>query len=183
VAARSLFNVARSFGGQLRKERARLIAQQAVEIAEREVVLAFPKADRTRRRATADSRQSSPAIVKSKVIIASPYLGTVAVFALPDSLPVFSTSCSSPASGGQPRSYLAQKSGRRCKDSFARAAPQPVARRIRTRTAVAVKLDNPKLSSVAECGEDPADSVRASQRSSKLHDTPVRNAELTPNRA
>jgi hypothetical protein len=42
---------------QLPQERVTLIAQESVEIAKREVVLAFPKAHRTRRKATADSRQ------------------------------------------------------------------------------------------------------------------------------
>jgi hypothetical protein len=55
--SRSLFNIARIFGGKLPKERASLIAEQSVEIAKREVVLAFPKTHRSRRRATADSRQ------------------------------------------------------------------------------------------------------------------------------
>jgi hypothetical protein len=56
--SRSLFNIARMFGGKLPQERVSLIARQPVEIAKHEVVLAFPKPHRTRRRATADSRQS-----------------------------------------------------------------------------------------------------------------------------
>jgi hypothetical protein len=56
--SRSLFNIARMFGGKLPQERASLIARQSVEIAKHEVVLAFPKPHRTRRRVTADSRQS-----------------------------------------------------------------------------------------------------------------------------
>lgn len=52
----SLFNIARIFGGKLPKERASLIAEPSLELAKREVVLAFPKRHRTRRRATADSR-------------------------------------------------------------------------------------------------------------------------------
>jgi hypothetical protein len=56
--SRSLFNIARMFGGKLPLERASSIARQSVEIAKHEVVLAFPKPHRTRRRATADSRQS-----------------------------------------------------------------------------------------------------------------------------
>lgn len=54
--SRSLLNIARVFGGQLPKERASLIARQ--EIATREVVLAFSKAHRTRRKAAVDLRQS-----------------------------------------------------------------------------------------------------------------------------
>jgi hypothetical protein len=46
------------FGGKLPQERASLIARQSVEIAKHEVVLAFPKPHGTRRRVTADSRQS-----------------------------------------------------------------------------------------------------------------------------
>jgi hypothetical protein len=39
----SLFNIARIFGGKLPKERASLIAEPSLELAKREVVLAFPK--------------------------------------------------------------------------------------------------------------------------------------------
>jgi hypothetical protein len=53
-----LFNIAKMFGGKLPQERAVLIAQESVGIAKREVVLGFPKAHRTRKRATADLRQS-----------------------------------------------------------------------------------------------------------------------------
>ncbi len=56
--SRSLFNIARVFGGELPKERASLLAEESVEIAKREVVLAFLKVHRARRRATIDSRQS-----------------------------------------------------------------------------------------------------------------------------
>lgn len=54
--SRSLFNIARVFGGKLPKERASLLVQESVEIAKREVVLAFPKVHRARRRVTTDSR-------------------------------------------------------------------------------------------------------------------------------
>lgn len=57
--SRSLFNIARVFGGKLPKERASLLVQESVEIAKREVVLAFPKVHRARRRVTADSRQTN----------------------------------------------------------------------------------------------------------------------------
>jgi hypothetical protein len=57
--SRSLLNIARIFGGKLPKERATLIDQERVEIAKREVVLAFPKAYRSRIRATADSWRST----------------------------------------------------------------------------------------------------------------------------
>lgn len=56
--SRSLFNIARVFGGELPKERASLLAEESVEIAKREVVLAFLKVHRARRRAPIDSRQS-----------------------------------------------------------------------------------------------------------------------------
>lgn len=54
----SLFNVARVFGGNLPKKRARLVARQSVEATPRDVVLVFPKPHRVRRRATG-SRQLS----------------------------------------------------------------------------------------------------------------------------
>jgi hypothetical protein len=55
--SRSLFNIARIFGGKLPKQRASLIAQGAVEITSREVVFTFAKPHRLRRRATVGSRQ------------------------------------------------------------------------------------------------------------------------------
>jgi hypothetical protein len=55
--SRSLFNIARMFGGNLPKKRASLIAEEAAEIASPAVLLAFPKPHRPRRRATAGSRQ------------------------------------------------------------------------------------------------------------------------------
>jgi hypothetical protein len=48
--SRSLFNVARFFGGNLPRKRAELIAQHPIE-APREIVFSFPKPQRTRRRA------------------------------------------------------------------------------------------------------------------------------------
>jgi len=51
----SLFNIARMFGGNLPKERASLLTQEAAEIATPAVVLTFPKPHRPRRRATAGS--------------------------------------------------------------------------------------------------------------------------------
>ena len=53
---RSLFNIAGMFGGNLRKERARLITREVAEVTPA-VVLAFPKPHRPRRRATVGSRQ------------------------------------------------------------------------------------------------------------------------------
>jgi hypothetical protein len=53
--SRSLFNIARIFGGKLPQKRANLIAQD--EVRSREVVLTFPKPHRLRRRASAGSRQ------------------------------------------------------------------------------------------------------------------------------
>ncbi len=55
--SRSLFNIARLFGGNLPKERASLIAEEAVEIASPAVLLTFPKPHRPRRRAAVGSRQ------------------------------------------------------------------------------------------------------------------------------
>jgi hypothetical protein len=55
--SRSLFNIARLFGGNLPKERASLTSEEAVEIASPAVVLTFPKPHRPRRRAPAGSRQ------------------------------------------------------------------------------------------------------------------------------
>ena len=56
--SRSLFNIARMFGGNLPKVRARLVVDQLVETQSREVVLTFPKPHRPRRRANAGSRQA-----------------------------------------------------------------------------------------------------------------------------
>ena len=56
--SRSLFNIARLFGGNLPKKRARLIAHESIEITSRDVVFIFPKPHRPRRRATG-SRQLS----------------------------------------------------------------------------------------------------------------------------
>ena len=47
----SLFNVARIFGGNMPKKRARLLAQQSVEASPPEIVLAFAKPHRPRRKA------------------------------------------------------------------------------------------------------------------------------------
>ena len=55
----SLFNVARIFGGNLPKKRARLLAQQSVGASPPETVLAFPKPQRPRRRAAISSSPSS----------------------------------------------------------------------------------------------------------------------------
>jgi hypothetical protein len=54
--SRSLFNIARIFGGKLPKLRANLLTN-AVEAESRELVLTLPKPHRPRRRATAESRQ------------------------------------------------------------------------------------------------------------------------------
>ena len=55
--SRSLFNIARMFGGKLPQERASLIAQEPAEIKSPAVVLPFPKPHRPRRRVIAGSRQ------------------------------------------------------------------------------------------------------------------------------
>jgi hypothetical protein len=55
--SRSLFNIARMFGGNLPKERASLINREAAEVTPPAVLLAFPKPHRPRRRATVGSRQ------------------------------------------------------------------------------------------------------------------------------
>src|SRR5216684_2362265 len=53
----SLFNIARMFGGELPKERASLIAQEAVGVSSCDVVLRFPQPHRLRRRARVGSRE------------------------------------------------------------------------------------------------------------------------------
>jgi len=63
--SRSLFNIARLFGGGLPKKRARLIAPQPKEVASRDAVLTFPKPHRPRRRATG-SRQLSVVALDDK---------------------------------------------------------------------------------------------------------------------
>ena len=55
--SRSLFNIARVFGGKLPRERVSLVAGDAGEVTSSEVVLSFPKPHRLRRRATGGSRQ------------------------------------------------------------------------------------------------------------------------------
>jgi hypothetical protein len=55
--SRSLFNIARLFGGKLPTERVSLVAEEAVAVASRELVLPFPKPHRPRRRATSASHQ------------------------------------------------------------------------------------------------------------------------------
>lgn len=55
--SRSLFNIARVFGGKLPKERASLIAEETAEIASLAVVWTFPTPRRPRRRATVGSQQ------------------------------------------------------------------------------------------------------------------------------
>jgi hypothetical protein len=55
--SRSLFNIARIFGGKLPGARASLIVHEAVEITPRDLVLTFPKHQPAGRRATAESRK------------------------------------------------------------------------------------------------------------------------------
>jgi hypothetical protein len=55
--SRSLFSIARLFGGNLPKERASLLAEGAVEIGSPALVLTFPKPRRPRRRAAVGSQQ------------------------------------------------------------------------------------------------------------------------------
>ena len=49
--SRSLFNIARMFGGNLPEERARLIASEVLETTQREIVLSFPVRHRLRMKA------------------------------------------------------------------------------------------------------------------------------------
>jgi hypothetical protein len=49
--SRSLFNIARMFGGNLPDERASLIASDVLEAAHREIVLSFPGRHRLRKKA------------------------------------------------------------------------------------------------------------------------------------
>jgi hypothetical protein len=55
--SRSLFNIARIFGGKLPRQRASLVMQGVVETKPHDVVLTFPKPHRLRRKATGTSRQ------------------------------------------------------------------------------------------------------------------------------
>jgi hypothetical protein len=50
--SRSLFNIARMFGGNLPRDRASLITSEVPELMPSETVLTFPGADRLRKRAT-----------------------------------------------------------------------------------------------------------------------------------
>ena len=49
--SRSLFNIARMFGGNLPQERASLIASEVLETTHREIVLSFPVRHRFRKKA------------------------------------------------------------------------------------------------------------------------------------
>ena len=49
--SRSLFNIARMFGGNLPNERASLIASEVLEATHREIVLSFPGRHRLRKKA------------------------------------------------------------------------------------------------------------------------------------
>jgi hypothetical protein len=49
--SRSLFNIARMFGGNLPEERASLIAPEVLEPTQREIVLSFPVRHRLRKKA------------------------------------------------------------------------------------------------------------------------------------
>jgi hypothetical protein len=64
--SRSLFNIARLFGGNLPKKRACLIAREPIEITSRDVVLTFPKPHRPRRRATGSRQLSVVALDNSE---------------------------------------------------------------------------------------------------------------------
>ena len=55
--SRSLFNIARVFGGKLPRRRATLVIHEVVDVPSREAVLPFPKRHRLRRRGTVASRQ------------------------------------------------------------------------------------------------------------------------------
>ena len=50
--SRSLFNIARMFGGNLPKDRANLITSEVLEMMPRETVLTFPGVHRPRKKAT-----------------------------------------------------------------------------------------------------------------------------------
>jgi hypothetical protein len=65
--SRSIFNIARFFGGELPKQRVALLAHDVVEISRRERVLTFPKPHRVRRRATVASRQLPVALDDNKM--------------------------------------------------------------------------------------------------------------------
>jgi hypothetical protein len=55
--SRSLFNIARVFGGRLPRRRTTLVVQEVVETPSREVVVPFPKPHRLRKRARVASHQ------------------------------------------------------------------------------------------------------------------------------
>lgn len=50
--SRSLFNIARVFGGRLPKDRAKMVASQAPQIMQQSTVLSFPASHRVRKKAT-----------------------------------------------------------------------------------------------------------------------------------
>lgn len=65
--SRSLINIARIFGGKLPQRRAALVAQKVVEMPSREVVVAFPRPHRVRKRATAAAHQRPAAAFDESV--------------------------------------------------------------------------------------------------------------------
>jgi hypothetical protein len=66
--SRSLFNIARVFGGKLPKQRANLIPQANTEVVSRDVVLALPKPHRFRRRGKGGSRLLSAIAIEDDQI-------------------------------------------------------------------------------------------------------------------
>lgn len=62
--SRSLFNIARVFGGKLPKERATLVVHEVVEVTSREVLLPFPKPHRLRRRARVVASNQLPVVAR-----------------------------------------------------------------------------------------------------------------------
>ena len=73
--SRSLFNIARMYGGKLPKERASLIAEETAEIASPAVVLAFLKPHRPRRGQRPAHDNLSSTIMKSMKLSVECYSG------------------------------------------------------------------------------------------------------------
>jgi hypothetical protein len=57
--SRSLFNIARVFGGRIPEQRASLIAADSLQISQSDIVLVFPKRHKVRSKATAGLCQRS----------------------------------------------------------------------------------------------------------------------------
>src|SRR5215470_10036673 len=65
--SRSLFNIARVFGGKLPDQRASLVSQSTIETSSLDLVLPFPTAHRVRRKAVGSRQIAAVALDHSEI--------------------------------------------------------------------------------------------------------------------